>query len=94
MQWGILSKGETLLQCRGAENHPYLASTCNTVCKESVFNVQFLVLDFPLGTPFIPLKQVFERSIGGGVGDCSLGGSSFGFVMFVYSVLESEFYTY
>ena len=38
-------------------------STPNPDCKESVFNVLFLVLDFPLGTPYTLLKQVIERSI-------------------------------
>ena len=37
--------------------------TYNPGCKESVFNVLFLVVDFPLGAPNTLLEQVIERSI-------------------------------
>ena len=48
-----------VLQCRGPAKITF-ASTCLT---NAVFNVLFLVLDFPLGAPNTLLKHVIERSI-------------------------------
>ena len=55
-------KGDTVA-CSVGELKITFASTCNHGCKESVFNVLFLVLDFPLGAPNTLLKHVIEGSI-------------------------------
>ena len=62
-----IEKGKGRHCCSVGELKITFASTCNHGCKESVFNVLFnmlfLVLDFPLGAPNTLLKHVIERSI-------------------------------
>ena len=64
------------------------ASTCNHGCKESVFNVLFLVLDFPLGAPNTLLKHVIETSIWGiVVGEGSWWGWGFSLGDWVFDLV-------
>ena len=60
MEYLVSKKGRHC--CSVEELRITFASTCNPGCKESVFNVLFLVLDFPLGAPYI---DCLERELCG-----------------------------
>ena len=60
---GELSREKGGHCCSVGELKFSFASTNNPGCKESVFNILFLVLDFLLGAPYTLLRQVIGMSI-------------------------------